>query len=127
MEIDPAERTLSQRHQHDGGLALIDGMKMMTIWTNTDWEGVESIEHRNMDIIMEDLGVILMDNCMEVDVETAWSEMELMEGLVCEINTHSGPRLEQVPPKIANNTAESGDTEMDGVEDWRDGDSQGVY
>jgi hypothetical protein len=58
-----------------------------------------------MDIIMEDLGVTLMDTCMEVDVETAWSEMEVMEGILCVNNTHSGPRIEQVVSKAVNNTA----------------------
>ena len=63
MEIDPAEMTLtlSQEHQHTGDIELIDGMKMMTIWTDIDWKSIESIEHRNMDIIMEDLGVAMMD------------------------------------------------------------------
>ena len=69
-------------------------MEMMTIWTSTDWVEIESIEHRNMDIIMEDLGVILSDNCMEVDVEEAWSEIEMMEEVECNKNTHSSPRLD---------------------------------
>ena len=64
MEIDSAEMTLSTEHQPGGDIELIDGMKMMTIWTEVEWEGIESIEHRNMDIIMEDLGVTLMDTCM---------------------------------------------------------------
>ena len=94
MEIDPAEMTLtlSQEHQHEGDIELINGMKMMTIWTDIDWERIESIEHRNMDIIMEDLGVTMIDNCMEVDVEMAWSEMEMMEGILCDTNTLSGPK-----------------------------------
>ena len=46
--------------------------------TSTDWEEVESIEHRNMDIIMEDLGVALSIS-MEVDTEEAWQELEKME------------------------------------------------
>ena len=98
MEIDPAEMTLtlSQEHQHEGDIELIDGMKMMTIWTDIDWERIESIEHRNMDIIMKDLGVTMMDNCMEVDVDMAWSEMGMMEGILCDTNTLYGPRLEQV-------------------------------
>ena len=75
----------------------------MTIWTSLDWSEMESIEHRNKDIIMEDLWNMLTDNCMEVDVEEAWGEMEMMEGVDC--NTHSSPRLEQGPPKIAENTA----------------------
>ena len=48
-----------------------------------------------MDIIIEDLGVILSYNCMEVDVEEAWREIEMMEGVECNENTHSSPRLEQ--------------------------------
>ena len=58
MEIDPAEMTLtlSQEHQHEGDIELIDGMQMMTIWTDIDWEMIEISEHRNMDVIMEDLG-----------------------------------------------------------------------
>jgi hypothetical protein len=81
MEIDPAEMTLSNEHQPGGDIELIDGVKMMTIWTEVEREGIESIEHLNIDIIMEDLGVTLMDTCMDVDVETAWSEMEMMEGI----------------------------------------------
>jgi hypothetical protein len=95
MEIDPAEMTLSKEHQQGGDMELIDGMKMMTIWTDIEWEGIESIEHRNVDIIMEDLGVTLVDPCMEVDVETAWREMEMMEGILCDNNTHS----QTWPPK----------------------------
>ena len=76
---------------------------MMTIWTELDWSGMESIEHRNMDIIMEELGVMLEVDCMEVDMEEAWKELEVMEGV--EYNTHNSPRLEQVPPKISEYTA----------------------
>ena len=38
MEIDPAEMTLtlSQEHHNTGDIELINGMKMMTIWTNND-------------------------------------------------------------------------------------------
>ena len=39
---------------------------------------MEGIEHRNMDIIMEDLGETLSDK-MEVDTEEAWVEIERME------------------------------------------------
>ena len=103
MEIDPAEMILSPENQQRDDSALIVGMEMMTIWTSLDWSEMESIEHRNMDIIMEDLGVMLRDNCMEVDVEEAWNEIEVMEGV--DYNTHYSPRLEQVPPKISEYTA----------------------
>ena len=78
-------------------------MEMMTIWTDLDWSKMESIEHRNMDIIIEELVVMLQVNCMELDVEEAWKEIEVMEGV--EYNTHISPRLEQVPPKISEYTA----------------------
>ena len=68
MEIDTSETGHSYQHQEDA--IILEGMKMMTLWTSTDWEVVEGIEHRNMDIIMEDLGVTLVDS-MEVDTEEA--------------------------------------------------------
>ena len=60
-------------------MTLIVGIEMMTIWTNLDWGEMERIEHRNM----EDM---LRDNCMEVDVEEAWDEIEMMVGM--DYNTH---------------------------------------
>ena len=74
-EIDPAEMILSPGNQQCDDSALIVGMEMMTIWTSLNWSEMESIEHRNMDIIMEELGIMLKDNCMEVDVEDAWNEI----------------------------------------------------
>ena len=69
MEIETTEN--EQGHQHLEDPTLLEGMLRMTIWTSTDWEEVESIEHRNLDIIMEDLGVILSGS-MKVDMEEAW-------------------------------------------------------
>ena len=74
MEIDPAEMFLAPSQDHStGDIDIIDGMRMLTVWTDNEWNNsnLESIEHRNMDIIMEDLGVTMIDNCMEVDVEMA--------------------------------------------------------
>ena len=87
----------------------------MTIWASTDWKEVESIEHRNMDIIMEDLGVALSIS-MEVDMEEAWQELEKMEILasqivepgvmeVTEYNTLTSHVLGKVPAEISQNTA----------------------
>ena len=82
MEIDTSETVHSYQHLEDS--ILLEGMRMMTIWMITDWEVVEGIEHRNMDIIMEDLGVTLSDS-MEVDMEEAWLEIESMEILDTQI------------------------------------------
>ena len=57
MEIETLET--EQSHHHLDDPILLEGMLRMTIWASTDWKEVESIEHRNMDIIMEDLGVTL--------------------------------------------------------------------
>ena len=62
-EIDPAEMILSPGNQQCDDSALIVGMEMMTIWTGLDWNEMESIEPRNMDIIMEDLGVMHGGGC----------------------------------------------------------------
>ena len=73
-----------------------------------------------MYIIMEDLGVTLTDK-MEVDVEEAWQELDMMEisdGDV-EDNTLSGLVLGKVPLKISNNTAKRRVTAPDWLI-WRD-------
>ena len=51
MDIDIPETI--QRQQHLDDSTVHEGMRMMTIWNSTDWS---ELEHRNMDIIMEDLG-----------------------------------------------------------------------
>ena len=51
MDIDIPETTQGQQHLDDS--TVLEGMRMMTIWNSTDWS---ELEHRNMDIIMEDLG-----------------------------------------------------------------------
>ena len=65
------------------------------------------VEHRNLDIIMEELGVTLTYN-MEVDMEEAWQELDMMmeisDGNV-EVNTLSSTVLWKVPLTISNNTA----------------------
>ena len=76
MEIYTSETGHSYQHREEA--IILEEMKMMTLWTSTDWEVVEGIEHRNMDIIMEDLGLTLVDS-MEVDTEEAWLEIERME------------------------------------------------
>jgi hypothetical protein len=50
MDIDTLETEQGQQHLDDYN--VLEGMKRITIWTSTDWT---EVEHRNMDIIMEDL------------------------------------------------------------------------
>ena len=52
---------------------MIEGMRLMSIRTSTD---MTEVEHRNLDIIMEELGVTLTYN-MEVDMEEAWQELDM--------------------------------------------------
>ena len=115
MDVDVVEMRKDQSDIDDS--TVLEGMRLMSIWTITDWT---EVEHRNMDIIMEDLGVTLTDK-MEVDVEEAWQELDMMEisdGDV-ENNTLSGLVLGKVPLKILNNTAKRRVTAPDWLI-WRD-------
>ena len=71
MEIETLET--EQSHHHLDDPILLEGMLRMTFWASTDWKEVESIEHRNMDIIIR-TGQLWIQHGTGSEVHNQWTD-----------------------------------------------------